>query len=65
LFKNSDAKHDWSGHELALRLEVPPRNMLTQLAEWARMGFFTRTGSDTYRLNTPSASTSSTTAPDP
>jgi hypothetical protein len=52
-------------HELALRLHVKPRNMLTQLGEWARLGFFTRTGSGTYALNTPPADTSSTTAPDP
>ena len=56
---------DWSGHELAVLLGVKPRNMLTQLGEWARLGFFTRTGFGTYRLNTPSPSTSSTTEPDP
>jgi hypothetical protein len=39
--------------------------MLTQLGEWSRLGFFTRTGLGTYRLNTPPASTSSTAAPDP
>ena len=61
----SQPPRDWSGYELAQRLNVPPRNMLTQLAEWARWGFFTRTGYGTYRLNTPPASTSSTTAPDP
>ena len=27
--------------------------MLTQLREWALLGFFTRTGFGTYRLNTP------------
>jgi hypothetical protein len=56
---------DWSGHELALLLDVKPRNMLTQLGEWARLGFFTRTSSGTYRLNTPAAKTPSTNAPDP
>jgi hypothetical protein len=55
----------WSGHELALRLQVKPRNLLTQLGEWARLGFFTRTGFGTYALNTPPGPTSSTTAPDP
>ena len=55
----------WSGHELALHLQVKPRNMLTQLGEWTRLGFFTRTGSGTYALNTPPSQTSSTTAPDP
>jgi hypothetical protein len=61
----SQPPRDWSGHELAVRLGVKPRNMLTQLGEWARLGFFTRTGFGTYQLNTPPASTSSTTAPDP
>ena len=61
----SQPPRDWSGHELALLLGVKPRNMLTQLGEWAKLGFFTRTGFGTYRLNTPRASTSSTTAPDP
>jgi hypothetical protein len=27
--------------------------MLTQLGEWTRLGFFTRTGFGTYRLNMP------------
>jgi hypothetical protein len=39
--------------------------MLTQLGEWSRLGFFTRTGFGTYRLNTPPAAASSTTGPDP
>jgi len=39
--------------------------MLTQLAEWARIGLFTRTGPGTYRLNTPPAEPSSTTDPGP
>jgi len=41
-------------------LGVKPRNMLTQLGEPARLGFFTRTGLSTYKLNPPSASTLST-----
>jgi hypothetical protein len=61
----SQPPRDWSGHELAILLQVKPRNMLTQLGEWAKLGFFTRTGFGTYRLNTPSATESSTTAPDP
>ena len=56
---------DWSGHELAMLLKVKPRHMLTQLGEWSRIGFFTRTGFGTCRLNTPPASTSSTSADDP
>jgi len=61
----SQPPRDWSGHELAVLLKVKPRNMLTQLREWALLGFFTRTGYGTCRLNTPSDSTSSTTKPDP
>ena len=56
---------DWSGHDLAVLLDVKPRNMLTQLGEWARLGFFTRTGFGTYRLNRPSDQTSLTDPPDP
>jgi len=29
---------------LAGQLHVKPRHLLTQLSEWARLGFFTRTG---------------------
>ena len=61
----SQPPRDWSGHELAVLLDVKPRHMLTQLREWALLGFFTRTGYGTYRLNTPPADTSSTTGPDP
>jgi hypothetical protein len=61
----SEPARPWSGHELAKRLQVKPRNMLTQLGEWARLGFFTRTGFGTYALNTPASPASSTTAPDP
>jgi hypothetical protein len=52
-------------HELAVLLQVKPRHMLTQLGEWSRLGFFTRTGFGTYRLNTLPATTSSTPEPDP
>ncbi len=61
----SEPPRDWSGHELAVLLKVKPRHMLTQLGEWSRIGFFTRTGFGTYRLNTPPAPTSSTSATDP
>ena len=61
----SHPPRDWSGHELALMLGVKPRNMLTQLREWALLGFFTRTGYGTYRLNTPTPTASSTPATDP
>lgn len=61
---STDPGRDWSGSELAAHLQVKPRNMLTQLAEWARLGFLTRTGLGTYALNTL-ADTSLTPAPDP
>jgi hypothetical protein len=46
-------------------LNVHPRHLATQLREWSLLGWFTRTGLGTYRLNTPTGSTSSTTEPDP
>jgi Insertion element 4 transposase N-terminal/Transposase DDE domain len=61
----SQPPRDWSGHELAVLLGVKPRNMLTQLGEWARWGFFTRTGFGTYKLSTPPEATPSTTPSDP
>jgi Insertion element 4 transposase N-terminal/Transposase DDE domain len=62
---NSDPGRDWAGSELAALLRVKPRNMLTQLAEWARLGFLARTGQGTYALKTPTAYTSLTPGPDP
>ena len=62
---NTDPHRPWTGQELADHAQVKPRNMLTQLAEWARLGFLTRTGYGTYALNTPPQPASSTTAPDP
>jgi hypothetical protein len=56
---------DWSGRELAERLEIPARNLHTQLGEWAKLGFITRTGFAIYALNTPPDPESSTRAPDP
>jgi hypothetical protein len=55
----------WPGRELAERLQITPRNLHTQLGEWAKLGFITRTGFATYALNTPPADTPSTTVPDP
>ena len=46
-------------------LDVHPRTLATQLREWALLGFFTHTGLGTYRLNTPTPPSASTTAPDP
>ena len=62
---NTDPGRHWSGSQLAGQLQVKPRNMLTQLAEWARLGFLTRTGQGTYALNTPARDTSLTPGPDP
>ena len=61
----SHPPRDWSGHEFAVLLGVKPRNMLTQLGEWARLGFFTRTGFGTYKLNAAPENTPSTNPPDP
>jgi hypothetical protein len=41
---------DRAGSELAGKLGIPPRNMLTQLAEWARLGFLAKTGPGRYAL---------------
>jgi Insertion element 4 transposase N-terminal/Transposase DDE domain len=49
----TDPHRGWTGHELATALGRPPRNLLTQLAEWTRHGFFTRVATGTYALNTP------------
>jgi Insertion element 4 transposase N-terminal/Transposase DDE domain len=62
---NTDPGRDWAGSELAALLQVKPRNMLTQLAEWARLGFLARTRQATYALKTPTAYTPLTPAPDP
>lgn len=47
-----DPSRPWRGRELADRLSIKPRNMLTQLAEWTRLGFLTRTHAGTYLLPT-------------
>jgi hypothetical protein len=46
----SDPGRDWPGRELAGQLGIPPRNMLTQLAEWARLGLLRKTGPGRYAL---------------
>jgi hypothetical protein len=43
----------WTGHELATTLAVPQRNLLTQLATWARTGLLTRASPGTYALSAP------------
>ncbi len=47
-----DPSRPWRGRELADKLGIKPRNMLTQLAEWTRLGFLTRTHAGTYQLPT-------------
>jgi hypothetical protein len=49
----ADPGRGWTGRELAQHLQVPPRNMLTQLAEWTRLGFLARTGAGIYKLAVP------------
>lgn len=49
----SQPRRDWHGWELAKKLHIKQRNLLTQLAEWARLGFIRRTGAGTYALDTP------------
>ena len=46
--------HDWAGRDLAALLAIKPRNMLTQLAEWTRLGFLAKTGQGRYALPEPS-----------
>jgi Insertion element 4 transposase N-terminal/Transposase DDE domain len=47
-----DPQQPWSGRDLAEHLGIKPRNMLTQLAEWTRLGFLTRTSAGSYALPT-------------
>jgi len=51
-FMEDEPNRPWRGRDLADKLGVKPRNMLTQLAEWTRLGFLTRTDAGTYRLPT-------------
>jgi len=43
----------WTGAELAETLQIPKHNMLTQLAEWTRLGFITRANAGSYALDPP------------
>lgn len=54
---NTRPKHHWNGRHLAEQLGIPPRNLLTQLAEWARKGHLTKTTKGHYTLNHPPTST--------
>jgi transposase IS4-like protein/DDE family transposase len=49
---NTDPHRAWHGRQLAEQLRITPRNLLTPLAEWSRLGFLTRTGTGIYALNT-------------
>ena len=44
----SQPGRDWAGRNLADLLGIKPRNMLTQLAEWTRLGFLAKTGQGRY-----------------
>ncbi len=46
----SQPGRDWAGRDLAALLGIKPRNMLTQLAEWTRLGFLAKTGPGRYAL---------------
>src|SRR5215471_18712360 len=46
----SQPVRDWAGRDLAATLGIKPRNMLTQLAEWTRLGFLAKTGRGRYAL---------------
>jgi Transposase DDE domain len=48
---SSDPRRAWSGAELAKTLQIPKHNMLTQLAEWTRLGFITRINAGNYTLD--------------
>ena len=50
---NTNPARAWTGKELAEQLGIKPHNLLTQLAEWTRLGFLTRTNAGAYALNTP------------
>ncbi len=51
---NTKPHHAWNGTQLATQLDIPPHNLLTQLAEWARLGLITRTTKGHYTPNPPS-----------
>jgi hypothetical protein len=49
----SQPGRDWAGRDLAAMPGIKPRNMLTQLAEWTRWGFLTKTGQRRYADTQP------------
>ena len=54
---NTNPHHPWNGTNLATQLNIPPHNLLTQLAEWARLGLLTKTSQGHYTPNPPPHST--------
>jgi hypothetical protein len=48
----TDPERLWSGKEIAEYLNAPPRNILTQLAEWSRHGWLEHHGKGLYSLPT-------------
>ncbi len=46
----SEPGRDWPGRELACLLGIRPQIMLTQLAEWTRLGLLAKTGPGRYTL---------------
>jgi hypothetical protein len=61
----SSPPRDWTGAELARLAGTTLKVMLTQLGDWTRAGYFTRTSRGTYKLTTPAPSTPLTNPPDP
>jgi hypothetical protein len=53
----SQPGHNWAGRDLAALPGIKPHNMLTQLAEWTRLGFFAKTGPGRYALPAPASTT--------
>ena len=59
----SQPGRDWAGRDLAAMLGIKPRNMLTQLAEWTRLGFLAKTGQGRYALPEPSGPATASAGP--
>ena len=59
----SQPGRDWAGRDLADMLGIKPRNMLTQLAEWTRLGFLAKTGQGRYTLPGPSGPVTASASP--
>jgi Insertion element 4 transposase N-terminal/Transposase DDE domain len=59
----SQPGRDWAGRDLADILGIKPRNLLTQLAEWTRLGFLAKTGQGRYALPEPSGPVTASASP--